>query len=48
MKKTRELQGLGAGWLDMHLLASAIVGRMQLWTADLRLAAMAKELGVGY
>jgi predicted nucleic acid-binding protein len=34
--------------VDVHLLASAIVERMQLWTADARLAAVARELGVGY
>ena len=44
----RGLHGRGVGWIDMHLLASAIVGRLQLWTADPRFAAVAKELGVGY
>lgn len=44
----RELQGRGAGWIDIHLLASAIVGRLYLWTADPRFAALAKELGVAY
>ena len=44
----RDLQGRGVGWIDIHLLASAIVGRLQLWTADPRLSAMARELGVVY
>jgi len=44
----RKLQGRGVGWIDVHLLASALVSRMQLWTADPRLAAIAGELGVGY
>ena len=44
----RDLHGRGVGWIDIHLLAAAIVGRMQLWTADPRLAAMAEDLGVGY
>jgi hypothetical protein len=44
----RRLHGRGVGWIDIHLLASAIVGGMQLWTADPRFAAMAEELGVGY
>ena len=42
------LQGRGIGWIDTHLLASALVGRISLWTADSRLAAVASELGVGY
>jgi hypothetical protein len=42
------LHGRGLGWIDVHLLASAIVGRLQLWTADSRFAAVAKELGVAY
>lgn len=44
----RRLQGRGIGWIDTHLLASALVGRMSLWTADSRLADVASELGIGY
>jgi predicted nucleic acid-binding protein len=44
----RGLHGRGAGWIDIHLLASAIVGRLRLWTADPRLAVVAQELGVAY
>jgi predicted nucleic acid-binding protein len=46
--RERGLYGRGVGWIDIHLLASAIVGRLQLWTADPRFAALAKELGVAY
>src|SRR5580692_10170378 len=46
--RERDLYGRGVGWVDVHLLASAIVGRMQLWTADQRLSAVAKEFGVAY
>jgi predicted nucleic acid-binding protein len=46
--RERELYGRGVGWIDIHLLASAIVGHMQLWTADQRLSAVAKEFGVAY
>jgi len=46
--RARRLQGRGVGWIDVHLLASAIVGRVQLWTADQRLSALAVELGVAY
>ena len=44
--RDRNLSGRGLGWSDLHLLASAIVGRFRLWTADSRLAAAAEELGV--
>jgi predicted nucleic acid-binding protein len=44
----RDLHGRGVGWIDIHLLASAIVGRLQLWTADPRFAAVARDFGVAY
>jgi len=44
----RGLHGRGVGWIDIHLLASAIVGRLQLWTADPRFSAVANELGIAY
>ena len=46
--RDRDLHGRGVGWIDVHLLASAIAGRLQLWTADPRFSAVAKELGVAY
>jgi predicted nucleic acid-binding protein len=46
--RARKLHGRGAGWIDMHLLASAILNRLQLWTADESLAALAEELSVVY
>jgi hypothetical protein len=36
------------GWIDAHLLASALVGRLKLWTSDPRLTVVAKELGIAY
>ena len=44
----RRLHGRGIGWIDAHLLASSLVGRLKLWTTDPRLAALARELGVSY
>jgi len=44
----RNLNGRGAGWIDIHLLASALVGRLRFWTADLRLTMLATELGIAY
>lgn len=46
--RERRLHGRGVGWIDAHLLASALVARLQLWTADSRLATVAGELGIGY
>jgi predicted nucleic acid-binding protein len=46
--RSRRLHGRGIGWIDAHLLASALVGRLALWTADTPLAAIAAELGIAY
>ena len=46
--RNRDLHGRGVGWIDVHLLASAVVERLQLWTADPRFSAVADELGVAY
>jgi len=46
--RDRDLLGRGVGWIDVHVLASAIVARLQLWTADPRFSAVADELGVAY
>ena len=44
----RNLLGRGVGWIDIHLLASAIVERMSVWTADSRLSAVARDLGIAF
>jgi predicted nucleic acid-binding protein len=46
--RERRLHGRGIGWIDVHLLASALVARLELWTTDPALAAIAKELGISY
>lgn len=45
--RSRRLLGRGLGWIDVHLLASAVLQRHQIWTADGRFAFVAVELGVG-
>jgi predicted nucleic acid-binding protein len=40
------LMGRGVGWVDVHLLASAVLESVLLWSADRRLAAIARSLGV--
>jgi len=46
--RDRRLHGRGIGWIDAHLLASSLVGRLKLWTTDPRLMTLASELGVCY
>jgi predicted nucleic acid-binding protein len=41
------LSGRGIGWVDVHLLASALVERVPLWTLDRRLATVARQLRAG-
>lgn len=45
----RQLMGRGLGYVDVHLIAAAmLVESMTLWTRDKRLAAAAAELAVAY
>lgn len=46
--RERGLHGRGVGWVDVHLLASAVAGRLWLWTAAPRLATLPDECGVAY
>ena len=41
------LYGRGLGWVDAHLLASALLTGCGLWTFDKSLGEPASELGVG-
>ena len=40
----RKLAGRGLGWIDMHLLASALLANCAVWTFDKALGAVAAEL----
>jgi hypothetical protein len=40
----RQLAGRGLGWIDMNLLASALIGNCSVWTLDKALGAAAIEL----
>ncbi len=42
------LMGKGLGYIDMHLLASAVMDKMPLWTLDKRLDDTARKLGLRY
>ena len=41
--EARRLMGKGLGYIDVHLLASAILSNARLWTADKRLLAFTGE-----
>ena len=45
--ETHLLYGKGLGWIDMHLLASAHIVQLPLWSLDKRLADAARDLGLG-
>ena len=44
--ETRKLWGLGIGWIDNHLLASALLSACPLWTLDRSLLRAAGAAGV--
>ena len=44
--QTHSLQGTGIGWVDVHLLSSALLSHAPIWTRDRRLHAAARTLGI--
>lgn len=46
--QAEKLSGSGIGWVDAHLLASARLANVRLWTADAALARVAGRLAVAY
>ena len=42
------LMGKGLGYIDMHLLASAILSKVPLWTLDKKLNQVSLKLGLAY
>jgi hypothetical protein len=46
--EARRLSARGLGFIDAHLLASSVLTRAPLWTADKRLREAASEVGVAY
>ena len=43
---SKKLHASGIGWVDAHLLASAVTGSHLIWTGDKRLAGIAARLRV--
>ncbi len=44
----KRLHGQGIGWVDAHLLASALLAQAWLWTSDRRLLRVAASLGISF
>ncbi len=44
--ETKRLYGVGIGWIDVHLLASAQLSHAPLWTSDRRLKRAAESLRI--
>lgn len=43
-----DLPGAGIGWVDVHLLATALVDGLKIWTNDRRLDAVARRLNAAW
>ena len=43
---TRKLWGRGIGWIDAHLLTSALLSHCRFWTLDKSLARSAHDIGL--
>ncbi len=48
MIEIRRLFGRGIGFIDCHLLASARIGKVQIWSRDRRFMTVAAEMGVAF
>ena len=46
--ETHRLSGRGLGWIDMHLLAAAMLTPCRLWTTDKRLRHAARRLDLAF
>jgi predicted nucleic acid-binding protein len=44
--ESRRLMGQGIGFIDAHLLTSAMLSKATIWTQDRRLSAVADDLGL--
>ncbi|NQT74183.1 MAG: PIN domain-containing protein [Chloroflexi bacterium] len=46
--ESHHLMGTGLGLIDVHLLASALLSKVPLWTADKHLKAASTKLNINY
>ncbi len=45
---TFQLMGIGLGYVDVHLLSSALLSETPIWTGDRKLKEAARKLNVSY
>jgi len=43
-----KLMGKGLGYVDMHLIASAVLSKVPIWTLDKRLKDVSSKVGLDY
>jgi len=46
--ENNQLMGKGLGYIDVHLMASAVLTGVSLWTFDKTLDKFAKKIGINY
>jgi predicted nucleic acid-binding protein len=46
--ENNQLMGKGLGYIDIHLIASAVLTDVPLWTLDKTLDKFTKEIGINY
>lgn len=46
--ENHKLMGKGLGYIDIHLLASALLTEVSIWTLDKRLDEISTEIGIGF
>ena len=46
LTESSTLHGSGVGWIDVHLLASASLTHVPIWTRDTKLKTVASRLGI--
>lgn len=46
--ETHRLMGKGLGYIDMHLLTSALLSEVPIWTLDRKLSETASNFGLGF
>ena len=46
--ETHELMGKGLGYIDVHLIAAAVLTDVPLWTFDKTLDKITKKIGINY
>ena len=44
----KKIFGTGLGWVDIHLIASAMLTKTLLWTQDAKLHTLATQLNINY